>query len=121
MDPITTAALVSALGTGLFEVFKIVFTKGLESGIIELLASPLRDWVARGYDEKQDAAALLAAQDLGFRVHGTVGLLIRSARLGLRSRENVILLLRSLPEISTLYIRPALLQENLDRLRQEWR
>lgn len=68
-----------------------------------------------------DAAARLAAEELGFRVHGTVGLLIRSARQGLRSREDVIALLRSLPELSTLHIRPALLQEILDRLTEEWR
>lgn len=61
MDPITTAALVTALGTGLFEVFKIVFSKGLEKGVVEPAVEPLRDWVARGYDEKKDAAALNAA------------------------------------------------------------
>ena len=53
--------MVSALGTGLFEVFKIVFTKGLEKGIVEPAAEPLRDWVSRGYDEKKDKAALDAA------------------------------------------------------------
>ena len=67
MDPITTAAVVSALGIGLFEVFKIVFTKGLEKGIFEPAVEPLRDWVARGYDEKKVStelnAALLAALD----------------------------------------------------------
>jgi hypothetical protein len=34
MDPVTTAALVSALGTGLVEVFKVVFTKGLDKGLV---------------------------------------------------------------------------------------
>jgi predicted nucleic acid-binding protein len=68
-----------------------------------------------------DAAARLAAQELGFQVHGTVGLLIRSARAGLRTREDVMALLRSLPEMSTLHIRSALLQEILERLAEEWR
>jgi hypothetical protein len=34
--------LVSALGTGLFEVFKIVFSKGLEKGIVIWAATARR-------------------------------------------------------------------------------
>jgi predicted nucleic acid-binding protein len=68
-----------------------------------------------------DAAARLVVEDLGYRVHGTIGLIIRSARVGLRTREDVIHILQTLPERSTLHLRPALLQEILGRLIADWR
>jgi predicted nucleic acid-binding protein len=57
-----------------------------------------------------DAAARLAAQSLRYRVHGTIGILLRSIRRSQRTRENVLDILRTLPIYSTLYIRPQLLQ-----------
>ena len=67
-----------------------------------------------------DAAARLVAEQLGFRVHGTIGLLIRSARQGLRSHEDILHLLQNLPGISTLYIRPSFLREIIEQLEGEW-
>jgi predicted nucleic acid-binding protein len=58
-----------------------------------------------------DAAARLAAKTLGVRVHGSIGVLLRSIRRGRRSREEVLELLRSVPSKSTLHIRPSLLEE----------
>ncbi|NLE58300.1 MAG: hypothetical protein GX616_08065 [Planctomycetes bacterium] len=56
-----------------------------------------------------DAAARLAAESLGFAVHGTIGVLARGIRTGMRTREEVLALLRSLPQRSTLHISAKLL------------
>lgn len=58
-----------------------------------------------------DSAARLAAQALGIRVHGTVGVLVRAIRRGQRTRSEILGVLRSLPEVSTLHIRRSLLDE----------
>ena len=58
-----------------------------------------------------DSAARLAGQALGFRVHGTLGILLRSMRRGLRAKAQVVATLRAIPDNSTLRIRPALLEE----------
>lgn len=63
-----------------------------------------------------DAAARLAAVTLGYRVHGSIGILIRAIRRRQRSKDEVITLLRELPVRSTLYIRPRLLQEIIEAL-----
>lgn len=63
-----------------------------------------------------DAAARLAAKALDYRSHGTIGVLLRSGRRGLRSREDIASILRSLPFRSTLHIRQSLLQEILVEL-----
>ena len=58
-----------------------------------------------------DAAARLAGKLLGYRVHGTLGVLLRSIRRGERTREAVLTLLRQLPERSTLHLKRSLLDE----------
>lgn len=58
-----------------------------------------------------DAAARLAAMSLGYRVHGSIGILIRAIRRKQKSRDEVLAILRTLPDLSTLHIRPALLKE----------
>lgn len=58
-----------------------------------------------------DSAARLAARGLGIRVHGSIGVVLRALRRGLRTRREVLDLLRSLPSKSTLHIRPRLLDE----------
>jgi len=58
-----------------------------------------------------DTAARLAAQTLNVRVHGTLGLIVRALRRGQRSRDEVIGLLRAIPERTTLHIKLALLDE----------
>ncbi len=67
-----------------------------------------------------DSAARLAAELLGIRAHGTIGLLIRAIRRGRRTPAEVITLLEQLPARSSLHIRPVLLGEVLDRLRREF-
>jgi predicted nucleic acid-binding protein len=66
-----------------------------------------------------DAAARLAAVQIGIRVHGTLGVLLRSLRLGRRSKAEVLTLLSGIPSKTTLFIRPSLLEairEEVERL-----
>jgi predicted nucleic acid-binding protein len=57
-----------------------------------------------------DAAARLAAESLGFAVHGTIGVLVRSIRLAARTRQQVLRLLREIPERSSLHVSRRLLE-----------
>jgi predicted nucleic acid-binding protein len=66
-----------------------------------------------------DAAARLAAEQLGMRVHGTIGILLRAIRRGLRTPAEVLALLRAIPQRSTLHIRADLLNEIIARVQQE--
>ena len=63
-----------------------------------------------------DAAARLAAVTLGYKVHGTIGILLRAIRRQQRTRDDILTLLRHLPEHSTLHIRPSLLHEIIGKL-----
>ncbi len=63
-----------------------------------------------------DTAARMAAQAFSARVHGTLGLVVRAIRRGQRSRDQVIGLLRAIPERTTFYIRPALLREVISQV-----
>jgi predicted nucleic acid-binding protein len=56
-----------------------------------------------------DAAARLAAKVLGFKVHGSIGILLRAIRRGHRARFEILTLLRELPVRSSLHLRPSLL------------
>ena len=58
-----------------------------------------------------DAAARLSAETLGYRVHGSIGILLRAIRREQRTRNEVLSLLRDLPVRSSLYLRSALLEE----------
>lgn len=58
-----------------------------------------------------DTAARLAARQLGISVHGTLGILLRSVRRRQLRAEDVAEMLRSVPERSTLHVKPSLLQE----------
>ncbi|HZQ07888.1 MAG TPA: DNA-binding protein [Anaerolineae bacterium] len=67
-----------------------------------------------------DAAARLAAEQLGYEVHGTIGLIIRSVRRGARTPQIALAVLGSIPERSTLFINPNLLANILRKLESEW-
>jgi predicted nucleic acid-binding protein len=58
-----------------------------------------------------DAAARLAAEALGYRVHGSIGILLRAIRRRQRTQHEVMSILRDLPVRSSLHVRPALLEE----------
>lgn len=63
-----------------------------------------------------DAAARLAAKALGFRTHGSLGVLLRSIRLGRRTKAEILSILRQIPERSTLHIRSSLLEEVIEQV-----
>ena len=63
-----------------------------------------------------DAAARLAAESMGFRVHGTMGLLIRAIRAGTKSKPEVVHLLGFLPQRSTLHISRRLLRDIIQQV-----
>lgn len=63
-----------------------------------------------------DAAARLAAKGLGYRVHGSIGVLPRAMRRQQRSRDEVLTLLRDISERSSLHLRAQLLQEIIARV-----
>jgi predicted nucleic acid-binding protein len=58
-----------------------------------------------------DAAARFVAGQLGIVAHGTIGVLIRSLRRGLKTSAEVVSLLESIPQRSTLHIRREILAE----------
>ena len=68
-----------------------------------------------------DSAARLAAEQSGYRVHGTIGLLIRTVRKEIYSPEKVLQLMDQIPGQSTLYIRTTLLEEIKNKLISEWK
>lgn len=67
-----------------------------------------------------DAAARLVAEQMRFKVHGTIGILIRSIRIGQKKPEEVLQILEDLPEKSSLYIKHSLLNEILQKVKQEF-
>lgn len=94
-------------------------TMGLHAGKAEALQVALdnRD----GLLVTDDAAARLAATCLGLRVHGTVGLLVRSIRRGINSTDEVLKLLRAIPTRSSLHLNKTLLDEVIARVQGEGR
>ena len=64
-----------------------------------------------------DAAARLAAMTLNYQVHGTIGIILRAIRRGQKSKQDVLKILSAIPEQSTLFIRPRLLAEVIDRVK----
>ncbi len=66
-----------------------------------------------------DAAARLAAFTLGYRVHGTIGILLRAIRRNQKTTYDVIAILRNLARQSTLHIRAQLLEEIIEHLENE--
>ncbi len=64
-----------------------------------------------------DAAARLVAEKTGFKVHGTIGILVRGIRRGLLTVDQVLKILSQMPTKSSLHIRPSLLQEIMLKVR----
>ena len=59
-----------------------------------------------------DTAARIAAKSLGVTAHGTLGLLVRAIRRQTRTKSEVAVLLRDIPMLTSLHIRPALLDND---------
>ena len=64
-----------------------------------------------------DAAARLAAEALGYQVHGTIGILLRAVRREQRTLDEVLFILEHLPYRTSLHIRTGLLREISERVR----
>jgi predicted nucleic acid-binding protein len=58
-----------------------------------------------------DTAARLAARNLSFRAHGTLGILLRAIRRGQRSKEALLEVLSELPQRSSLHLKRSLLDD----------
>ena len=67
-----------------------------------------------------DASARLVAQQMGFRAHGTIGILIRSTRRGQRRPEELVRILGEIPSKSTLHIKHSLLKEITLKIKKEF-
>ncbi len=97
-DPIPDASLLSIAQ---------LFT--LHQGEISALA--LMSQVPDALFLTDDTAARLAARQVGYQVHGSLGLLLRAVRTGRRTPGEVIELLHAIPTQSTLHIKQGLLEE----------
>ncbi|MEX0804467.1 MAG: DNA-binding protein [Candidatus Binatia bacterium] len=65
-----------------------------------------------------DTAARLVARNLGLAAHGTIGVLLRAIRRKQKTKGEVVALLRSLPTVSTLHVRAALLEDIIREVEQ---
>jgi hypothetical protein len=52
------------------------------------------------------------------KAHGTLGVLVRAIRRKQKTKDEVVTLLRSVPSLSTLHVRPALLEEVIREVEQ---
>jgi len=67
-----------------------------------------------------DASARLAGEELGYKVHGTIGIILRAIRKKTRTPKDVLKLLNEIPEKTTLFLRPALLEEIIQKVKDEY-
>ncbi len=67
-----------------------------------------------------DSAARLVAEELGYKVHGTIGIIIRAIRKKIKTPKEVVKLLNEIPKKTTLFIRPVLLEEIIQKVEKEY-
>ncbi len=92
---------------------------GLDAGEIEALSVAQRSRNCILFTD--DAAARLVASQMGLKVHGTIGLIVRAIRRKRLSAGEVADILASVPQKSTLYIKPALLHKIIQDIKREYR
>lgn len=90
----------------------------LDAGEIEALACMEKNPQAIFLTD--DASARMVAEQMGFKVHGTIGILVRSIRRGQMGAEEVLRILNEVPSQSTLYIKPSLLDDVILRVKKEF-
>jgi predicted nucleic acid-binding protein len=90
------------------QLFTMCRTFSLDAGEIGALAIMEENPMAVFFTD--DAAARLVAEQMRFKVHGTIGIFIRSIRKGHMKPEQVLRTLREIPLKSTLHIKPSLLE-----------
>jgi predicted nucleic acid-binding protein len=89
------------------ELAQLAKTFSLSSG--EMAALRLVQETPGGMLLTDDAAARLVAERVGYEVHGTLGVLVRTLRRRQRTKRQVLNLLRAIPRRSTLFIDKQLL------------
>lgn len=94
-------------------------TFSLDAGEIEALAVMEKNPMAMFLTD--DAAARLVAKQMGFNVHGSIGILIRGIRRGMKKPEQVVSILEEIPLKSTLYIKSSLLEKIIHKVKDEFR
>lgn len=67
-----------------------------------------------------DASARMVAEQMGFRVHGTIGILVRSIRQGQMEAKEVLDVLKEIPFKTTLHIKHSLLDEIVMKIKREF-
>ncbi len=88
----------------------------LDAGEVEALAIMEKNPTAMFLTD--DASARLVAEQVGFRVHGSIGILVRSIRWGQKQPEEVINILGEIPSRSTLYIKPSLIDKIIQEIKK---
>ncbi len=63
-----------------------------------------------------DAAARGVAESLGYRVHGSIAVLLHGLKTERRTKRQIINLIRAIPKRSSLHIKPALLDSILSNI-----
>ncbi len=115
---------LSSPGLSLHKIDVVVSTAPTFQSLVQSLSLDLGEQAALSLMQTHpdaifltdDAAARLAAISLGYRVHGSIGILLRAIRRSHRLKSEVVTLLRELPLRSTLHIRPGLLQEIIENI-----
>jgi len=90
----------------------------LDAGETEALAIMEKNPEAMFFTD--DASARLVAEQMGFKVHGTIGILVRSIRRGQMEPEQVLRILTEIPSKSSLYIKSSLLEEVILKIKNEF-
>ncbi|MCD6266011.1 MAG: hypothetical protein J7K02_08625 [Deltaproteobacteria bacterium] len=67
-----------------------------------------------------DACARLVADRMGFKVHGTIGIVVRTIRRELMQPEQVLRILAEIPSKTSLHIRPSLLEKIAEKIKKEF-
>lgn len=113
--PVERQAVLGAVAPAILTLSRAL---SLDTGEIEALAIMAR--APQALFLTDDAAARLAAQQFGYRVHGSIGILLRAIRRHQLTTAEVLARLRVIPQRSSLYIRPALLEDIITRVQQEY-
>jgi predicted nucleic acid-binding protein len=107
---------VTATSEAATEVIELAQTFSLAAGELESLCLMVN--MPNAILLTDDAAARLVAEKLGYEVHGTIGVVVRSLRRAQRTKRQVLNLLRLIPRRSTLYIAESLLASVIDEVRK---
>jgi predicted nucleic acid-binding protein len=97
------------------DLLRLAETFSLEAGEVESLT--LMAELADAVLLTDDAAARVVAQQLGYEVHGTIGIIVGAITRNQRTKRQVLNLLRAIPRRSTLYIAESLLTSVTDEVR----